>query len=161
MIANVRIKKSVGEAWVGLKKELPDLSFHKLELLAKNLDLDLKAWKKALKRALGTPIPVEYLHKRRPLKRRFTYKISGNQVNSIKTKVESYKKGESFIIHSWAEIGVPYAKFTDMAKPQRKDGKVPYWKDWMYDVLFDKGRGNITSVGDLFELILKESKELI
>jgi len=161
MIAKVKIKKSIGETWKVLKKELPFLSIHKLEFLAKKLDKDLKAWEKAIKKALGTPIPLKYLHKRRPANRRFTYKVSGQQLESIKTKVDAYKKGQDFIIYSWAEIGVPYAKFTDMAKPKRADGKVPAWKDWMYDVLFDKGRDGIISVNDLFELLLKETKEIV
>jgi len=161
MIAVVKIKKPIGESWKNFKKELPLLGIHRLEFLAKKLDSDLKSWEKAIKKALGTPIPVKYLHRRRPSHRRFTYKVSGQQLEHIKTKVNAYKKGQGFVIHSWAEIGVPYAKYTDMAKPKRADGKTPAWKDWMYDVLFDKGRDGIISVNDLFELLLKETKEAV
>ena len=161
----VKIKKidNLTQAWFKLKKELKQEEISILELYLKKLNKDLIGWRKAIKLKTKTPIPKKYLHKRRPYNRKWTYRVTGEQYRAIKIKLIKELKYKGHItIKAWAEIGVPYSIYTDLGKPARKDGKIPYWKDWVYDSLFKKGRDGIMSVNDIFDnFIFGLEKELL
>ena len=147
-----------------LKKDIDKLSLtgktdNDIIRVVLNYNSKLEKWKKDLIDKLSDKLDIEYWHSPRDPSRYFTYKNTGKLIRSIKSKTEFKQKSKSIVIHSWIEIGVPYATYLNYGMPLRKDGKIPNWVGFGDDLFFThKGRQGLKSVLDLFDELVDNLK---
>jgi len=142
-----------------LEKEIEKLTVaEKPKNIAKivlEYDKKLKKWEEKLIEKLSDYLPKKYWHKKRNPFRWFPHKNTGNLIKSIKSKTETKQTNKITTIHSWVEIGVPYAVYLNEAKPPRDDGLIPNWEGFADDLFFThKGRQGLVSVLDLFDELI-------
>jgi len=127
--------------------------------LQSSIKNELNEWKSNLIRRLSDPLPVAYKHKKRPQHRIFPFKDTGELVSNIDL-------ADKTIIVSKSEYKVHYklifdinfksshAFFTNfgIAGSNRSTGK---WVGWAERVLNGKGNGDVNSVKNILDNVLK------
>jgi len=119
----------------------------------------LDSWEYDVKKALGVQLPKKYWHRRRPnYRKKFPYRNRGKLQDSIVATAKMKVTGQgNFSITGWAELAVPYASFTNIGVKRRKGVKTPPgWTGWVDDLLYGDGRGGITSISDIFDILVTE-----
>ena len=141
-----------------LKKEIKSLSVvnNKVPSIVKVYDKELNSWERELIGKLSDFLPEKYWHSLRDASRQFPYKNTGELVNSIKSKTDFIKNKNFAYVHSWVEIGVPYAVDLNEGIPPRSDNALPKWKGFANDLFYNhNGRQGLKSVLDLFDELIE------
>lgn len=130
--------------------------------IIKNYNNELKKWEEDLKEKLSDPLDRRLWHLPRDPSRYFPHKNTGNLLKSIKSDTNVTRSQNVAYIHSWIEIGVPYASLLNQGLPLRRDGITPNWKGFTTD-LFDthEGRRGLKSVLDVFDDLVNQFKTRI
>jgi hypothetical protein len=121
---------------------------------------------------LGDQLPKKYWSRRRPKasSRLFPYRNEGKQQNSIKVGVSEKVSGDNISLSAWGQIDVPYAYYTNLGLKQRRprrnsnetwaDIEEVGWKGWVDDVFEGAGRGNVTSISTIFDILVEKRRRL-
>jgi hypothetical protein len=138
------------------------LQVHANDLLDVSQEV-MKSWEIDLKRALGVQLSKKYWHRKRPnFRKKFPYRNTGKMQENITASAKMKVTGQgNFSITSWADIAVPYASYTNLGLRKRKNSKgTAGWTGWVDDVLYGDGRGGVSSVSDVFNILVSEREAI-
>jgi len=99
-------------------------------------------WGNKLKRLLSTPIPIKYMHKKRPALRKLPYMVSGAMANSLEVDLVRTKKRASWVYTMTIQVDgfsdhtteQSHAEHTNLGHKSTRNVR---WEHWTDNVLGD------------------------
>jgi|GEM_PF-3885442 len=151
------------QAWKNFWFKIRENELDTIERFLSHVKDSLDDWEEDLATALSDYLPEQFWHIQRPRAeyRDFPYMNTGVQSSNVKTELRTKRKGDRLYATAWGSIDVPYAYYTNIGKPARKKGSpTPGWVGWVNAVFEGHGRGNVTSLSDMFDQLMIERKML-
>ncbi len=148
------------KVWKNLRLSINNYTSQASKDLVHRAEYDLKRWESDLISEISDPLAKAAWHTLRDPTRLWPYMNTGAQIASIDTHVKMHTTGAgNYAITAWAEIGKPYASFTNDGYPRRKDRKTPRWVGWMDRVFY--GGDTFFSVSEIFDRLVVERQGVI